>query len=103
MAAVVIDPFLLRQARLVIDVQRHDHEVVAQAPQYLRIRPHARFHLPAVDAAVAREIKKNRLARSLGGREAVRQVVVGLQAVGDGDRPFASDRPSVMPGLTGHL
>ena len=65
----------------VVGVERHDHVVVAQDVEHLRVCPYAGFHFAAADASVTREVDEERFA-DLGGIGLGLQVEESFEVVG---------------------
>lgn len=75
-------PFVLGKHFLVVGIERHDHVVVAQDVEHLRVGPYAGFHFAAVDAPVTREVDEERFADLCGIGLGFFQVEEPFEAVG---------------------
>ena len=74
-------PFVFGQFLFVVRIERHDHEIVPQQLQHLRIGPYASLHFPAVDAPVTRIIDKKRLMHFAGIGQRLVVVEKAVQSV----------------------
>ena len=84
--SVLLYLYRLGQRLLVVNVKRHQHEVVFKAVGHLRVGPYCRFHLTAVYAAEAGEVYHHGLPFRPGGRHGLFDLTVRCE--GDTDVDF---------------
>lgn len=76
------DPFVLGKHLLIVGKEGHDHIVVAEYIEHLRVGPYAGFHLAAVYASVPREIDEERFADLCGVCFGLLEIEKSFQSVG---------------------
>ena len=60
------NPFVLRQLHLVISIEGHDFELIAEKIKHFSCAPYSLLHLPAVHASVSGDVHEYRLSACLG-------------------------------------